>query len=106
MCRTCILAGGPCFPKLTETKKYYCTRCMDFEKIDRDYLRGITEFTNTQSEERLVYQSPDPESFHDLASLGKVATESSQDWYKEHSYHLAWAVFNHLPCKFDDEQSS
>lgn len=113
MCRTCILAGGPCFTKLMDC----CPRCMEYEKIDRDYLECITEFINAKSDEankkvRLVYQpksgggvgisicTGDAEGSRSDGTAWECATagkDASQEWYKEHSYHLSWAVFNHLP---------
>lgn len=114
MCRTCILAGGPCFTKLIDC----CTRCMEYEKIDRDYLECITEFINAKSDEankrvRLVYQP----KVGDIAGAGvcpgtggdtsrcdpapwgvsAIGKHESGEWLEDHSYHLSWAVFNHLP---------
>lgn len=100
MCRTCILAGGPCFTKLKEnTKQYYCTKCTVFERIDRDYLECVTEFITSKSDEankkvRLVYQPKDVESLP-----SEIVIDPTVEWLKDHNYHLSWAVFRHMPSK-------
>ncbi|KAJ6638598.1 Protein FAM193A [Pseudolycoriella hygida] len=102
-CRTCILAGGPCFTHIKENAtQFYCTKCTVFEKLDRDYLDSVTEFIHSKSEEankkvRLVYQPKDtnnPVTFT-LESL----IDPSEQWNKDHGYHLSWAVFKHLPTR-------
>lgn len=100
-CRTCILAGGPCFTQLKENStQFYCTKCTVFEKLDREYLDCVTEFINTKSDEankkvRLVYQAKDtnkPITF----SIDNMI-DPSEEWTNNHGYHMAWAVFKHLP---------
>lgn len=73
-----------------------------FEKLDREYLDCVTEFISAKSDEankkvRLVYQAKDankPITF----SIDNMI-DPSEEWSKEHSYHLSWAVFKHLPSK-------
>lgn len=97
-----MLVGGPCFTKLMENaKQNYCVKCTVFERIDRDYLDCVTEFISNKSEEankkvRLVYQ---PKEVPVLQSVVQD-DEPMQEWSRQHGYHLSWAVFKHLPCKY------
>ncbi|KAG4067279.1 hypothetical protein HA402_000270 [Bradysia odoriphaga] len=102
-CRTCMLAGGPCFTQIKENStQFFCTKCTVFEKLDREYLDCVTEFINTKSDEankkvRLVYQAKDankPITF----SIDNMI-DPSDEWNRDHGYHLSWAVFKHLPTR-------
>lgn len=99
-----MLAGGPCFTQIKENStQFFCTKCTVFEKLDREYLDCVTEFINTKSDEankkvRLVYQAKDankPITF----SIDNMI-DPSDEWNKDHGYHLSWAVFKHLPSNF------
>lgn len=86
-----------------------CTKCSFFEKLDRDYLDYVTKIINNKSEEankkvRLVYepknvQSASASSALSSEALTAIATDPGIEWLSNHSYHLSWAVFKHLPCK-------
>lgn len=77
-----------------------CTKCSFFEKLDRDYLDYVTKIISNKSEEankkvRLVYE---PKNIQTLSATGD-AIDPGVDWLTNHSYHLSWAVFKHLPSK-------
>lgn len=101
-CRTCLIAGGPCFTKLKENaKQMCCTKCSFFEKLDRDYLDYVTKIISNKSEEankkvRLVYE---PKNIQTLSASGD-AIDPGVEWLKNHTYHLSWAVFKHLPSTY------
>lgn len=78
-----------------------CTKCSFFEKLDRDYLDYVTKIISNKSEEankkiRLVYE---PKSIQTLTANGD-AIDPGVEWLKNHTYHLSWAVFKHLPSNF------
>lgn len=70
-----------------------------FEKLDREYLDCVTEYISTKSDEankkvRLVYQAKDINK--PVISIDNMI-DPSDEWHKDHGYHLSWAVFKHLP---------
>lgn len=78
--------------------QYCCTKCSFYEKLDRDYLDYI---------KKDIRRSEDvPEIEGILPCLGSTITEEDSDdscdyiRVNNHSYHLSWAVFKHLPCKY------
>lgn len=67
-------------------------------KLDRDYLDYIKKEINRHSEESTEKDKSLP--------LGASLTEDDfddsdeEEWAAKHTYHLSWAVFKHLKCKY------
>lgn len=100
MCRSCILAGGPSTCGIKKpNKEFFCTRCTKFEMINRDYLQSVTEFLDAGED------GAEGTSKTLAVARAKRAADAAarrpvwDEWLQEHSYHLAWAVFQHLPRK-------
>lgn len=100
-CRTCLLAGGPCATQ-ESPDKLCCSKCTIYEKIDRDYLKEIKRHTDAAAASNMAAVM---DSSNDASQpiLGAAAIENDtedcdeEDWIQEHGYHLAWALFKHLP---------
>lgn len=106
ICRTCSMFGSVGPRKWTSMATPHCIYCTQFATIKRDYLQTVTQFIDDESAGPAVENpgsvGPTVDAISSHRSPRKrvhVPTFVYEDWLKENSYHLAWAVFSHLPSK-------
>lgn len=93
-----MVAGGPCLSQVKEnTDQLCCSKCAFYEKLDRDYLDYVKKEINQRID--AVDKDKLLPTLNDILDeeLGNV---QELDWEDNHTYHLSWAVFKHLPCKY------
>lgn len=89
------MAGGPnerrdaSESQITEKR---CPKCNFYEQLDRDYLGYVKHGLNRAIDRAQDEQIPDFDVSEDDSD-----NENDDVWKTNHNYHLAWAVFKHLP---------
>lgn len=99
------MAGGPCANRPQEnTDQLCCSKCSFYKKLDRNYLDKIKKEINGRSDATAAGAAAATSSKEkQQVILGASAIVSctddgsEDDWVQNHSYHLAWALFKHLP---------
>lgn len=88
-CITCQFGGGQNQTKEILERKY-CVKCSFNEQIHRSF-----------SDYPKVFDSPERCEMDSDKNDTDVDVDVDELWCKNHDYHLSWAVFQHLPCKYN-----
>lgn len=121
-CITCSIAGGPLPPRRNADGK--CSKCLAHEIVEKDVnfydskilnvcanddFQNLVSKTSSNGAKRknTALQEVGQELYSTLASVGEMLNVNTDyDGNLEtletskNSYHISWAVFNHLNSKF------